>query len=161
MSGDYAVRTRTFQDADKGKKVMEEALKDAPSQALLVTITGDQIHVVGAGVRSTELWKLVAIAAQANEAMEKRQREIRLRPGTEPNEPRPDRSGRKRVPLITTDADGELHTPKGEQFIFCGECGHNTWYVTGRDDGSPGRNACTRCGNEIEYLKMQHETGRA
>jgi hypothetical protein len=33
--------------------------------------------------------------------------------------------------------------------------------VTFRDDGSPGRDACTRCGNEVVYMRQQHEEGRA
>lgn len=158
MSG-HAIRVRSFEDLKKARRVMEEVTRGEQGQTLLVSVTDDEIHVVGGGVRGTDLWRLLWIATEAIKASEAKQKEIRLKPG--PIEPRADKSGRKRVPEITTDANGELRAPPGESFLFCGECGHNTWFVTSCDDGTPGRDACTRCGNEIAYLRMDHAPGKS
>lgn len=69
-------------------------------------------------------------------------------------------TGRRRKPDITTDAEGELQTPPGEAFSYCAECGASRWYATVRDDGTPGRLACVRCGNEVAMVRVYQE-GRA
>ena len=66
-------------------------------------------------------------------------------------------TGRRRKPEITYDDDGELQAPPGEAFSFCAECGASRWYATVREDGTPGRLACVRCGNEIAMVRVYQE----
>lgn len=74
-----------------------------------------------------------------------------------PIEPLRPSTGRKREPEITRDAEGEMHAPGDESFTYCAECGASRWYATVLPDGSPGRLACVRCGNEIKMIRVYDE----
>ena len=57
---------------------------------------------------------------------------------------------------ITTDAEGILVPPYGENFISCGECKHPRWYVLHTDaDDQISRVACAHCGNEVIQVPVE------
>lgn len=139
---------------------------------LLVTCTQDGTWNVLAGgqMGSWQAGQAALIAGHAAVQLEQAERQQGLKPDlkfdldtpTYPELVAHKRSGRIRQREITADEQGELQAPKGEEFMFCGECSANRWFVTvNSSDGGPGRIACVRCGNEIAMLRVTAQPGTA
>jgi len=169
-AGSKKVRLRTARAQGKARDQLRELLRDTSLIQTLVIARNakDEWTVLVGGLRAQEVGGALVVGAETLDILIEHENKVdggngpvRLDFSAPVEGPPGERLGRKRVPEVTKDAEGNLISPTGEAWMSCAECGCNRWFVTVREDGAPGRQACIRCGNEIVQLQMQHTEGRA
>ena len=166
---DRHVRIRTA--ATDKRKALEhyQDLRRAGKVARAVVIAEDdqgQITILGQMLKPLEIGQLLLIAADALDQAENqtavKRNETKFQPHIEPALRGIHNQSKPRPKEITTDAEGMLVPPPGENLISCGECNHPQWFVLHHNAyDRQSRIACAHCGNEVKSVIAHHPEGRA
>jgi hypothetical protein len=165
------VRLRSARARAKACEVMAETMRDpAFPKTLLIAGSADLTRwtVIPGGMFGREMAEALMAAAEGVTRLAEHESQIghagepvRIDISERGEGPHPDSLGRQRRPETTIAADGALQAPRGETFLYCGECSGTRWFATTRRDGSGGRLVCVGCANEIFLHRTTHEAGTA
>jgi hypothetical protein len=158
------VRVRTASDRKKALAQYDELRRMGrlESAVVLCDMKDGTFQILGQGQSLSQIAQSLLIATASITRALDQQNAIRPEPYEEPVQRGVHNRSKPHPKSITTDADGNLVPPPGENFISCGECNHPRWYVlhTNATD-EPARIACAHCGNEVINRKMTHQGGFA
>lgn len=163
------IRVRATNKPGKAHRIYEE-LRASGRMAGGVTIVRlgapDEVHVITELQLADIMWFLYAATKGVEHSINQQDAAAHVLAF---NEPMPSEfpsdvtrvSRRRRPSEIKRATDGTLEAPKGESFIFCGECGASKWLATESEAGPVARLACAACGNELKMVTAHPSEGRA
>jgi hypothetical protein len=163
MSG-IRTRLRTLRDRERSFALFDELRRSGriAKSVIIAEMQDGSVQVLGMSMTARQIAPLLVIAADALTQADEHRKILRLESHEEPAERGEHNQAAPREREITTDADGILAPPPGENFASCGECGHPRWYVLGRNGSEAiARLACGHCGNEVKMLRVDHAEGHA
>jgi hypothetical protein len=119
-------------------------------------------HFTAAGMGVDDLPPLMYLVVETLANITKRNETFKLDlPSLLPESPGTP-TGRKRDREVVHLPDGGLQAPEGETFASCAECGSSRWLSTVlQSDTHPARLVCARCGNEVKFIRVEHDVGHA
>lgn len=164
--GQMGVRIQASTDKKKAKRQYEDLMRagQLDSAMIIGRLTRDRgYHVLSQGMSPTDMTQAIRATVEvlAKVAEEQRlpmaEKTFGLSAGLEVGRAGPALKDR----LVTKDAGGLLHPPKGQTFMTCGECQSSSWYMTLDADDQPILMVCTSCQNEVKWRRdVMHQPPR-